>query len=142
MTTGHATASCCGLFEIDWQIPCAKGDGIADMFRIVGGVRLMACPAGSTLYRLIDMHEMKILVPIAKTGQSGREFLLGDGLLVTHETERVVARLVRGIEKLREKFPQHSEIIGAMGIMTGRAVFLSNGAMMVLVLFQICLHID
>jgi len=89
------------------------------MFRVVGCMGIMTGPAGPAFNRLVDMDEMQILVAVTKTGQSGGKFLFGDGILMTHEAELVITRLVWSIKKLGKGFLKHSEIIGSMGIMTG-----------------------
>ena len=111
MTTRQALASGSGFFKTDRQIPGSKGNSIADMFWIVSGMGIMTRSAGPALYLLINMQVMKILLAVAKTGQSLGKFLLGDGLLMTHKTELVKARLVWGVKNLREILPQHSEVI-------------------------------
>ena len=111
MAARAASAAGFCFLKIDRQMPGAKGNGIANVLRIVGGVRIVASPAGSSLVSLVDMDEMEILVAVAKTGQSGGILLFGDGFFMAHETELIVARLVRCIKKLREIFPQHPEVI-------------------------------
>ena len=141
MTARAAFAAGLSLLEIDRQMPGTKRNGISDMFRIVGGVGIVTCSAGSPLIGLVDMHVMEILVPVAKTGQRGGILFFSDGLLMAHETEFVVACLVGCIEKLREIFPQHSEVVGTVGIVTGRTIILPYRSVVVLVLLQNCLHI-
>ena len=141
MTARQALAAGCCLFKTDRQVPGSKGNAITDVFRIISGMGIMTCPAGPALYLLVDMQVMKIFFAVAKTGKSGGKFLLGDGLLVTHKTELVKARLVWGVKKLWEIFLQHSEVIRAVGIMTSRTVLLFYGAMMDLILLKNCLHV-
>jgi hypothetical protein len=89
------------------------------MFRVIGGVGIMTCPAGPPLYLLMDMNVMKVLIAVTKTGQSSGKFLTGDGLLMTHKTELIIIGIVGSIENRREVFTQYSEIIRTMGRMTG-----------------------
>jgi len=89
------------------------------MFRVVGCMGIMTGPAGPAFNRLVDMDEMQILVAVAKSRQSGGKFLFSDGILMTHEAEIVITRLVWRIKKFGKGFQEHSEVIGTMGIMTG-----------------------
>jgi len=108
-----------GFLKINRKHPGTKGNTVADMFRVVRGVGIMTCSAGSPLYVIIDMNEMKVLFAVPKTGQSGGKLLTGDGLLMTHKTELIIIFIVGGIENRREVFPQYPEIIGSMGRMAG-----------------------
>ena len=80
---------------------------------------IMTGPAGPAFRRLVDMDEMQILVAVAKSRQSGGKFLFSEGILMTHEAEIVITRLVWRIKKLGKGFKENSEIIGSMGGMTG-----------------------
>ena len=107
------------LFKPDRQLPASKRNRIPEMFRVVGCMDIMTGPAGPAFNRLVDMDEMQILVAVTKTGQSGGKFLISNGILMTHEAELVITRLVWSIKKLGKGLQKHSEIIGSMGIMTG-----------------------
>ena len=119
MAARQTLAAGFSLFKIDRQLPGSKGNLIPEMLRIIGCMGIMAGTAGPAFRRLVDMDEMQILVAVTKSRQSGGKFLFGDGILMTHEAEIVITRLVWSIKKLGKGFLKHSEIIGSMGIMTG-----------------------
>ena len=89
------------------------------MFRVVGCMGIMTGPAGPAFNRIVDMDEMQILVAVTKSRQSGGKFLISNSILMTHEAELVITRLVWSIKKLGKWLQKHSVIIGSMGIMTG-----------------------
>ena len=103
MAARQTLAAGFSLFKIDRQLPGSKRNPIPEMFRVVGCMGIMTGPAGPAFNRLVYMDEMQILVAVTKTGQSGGKFLFGDGILMTHEAELVITRLVWSIKKTRKR---------------------------------------
>lgn len=129
------------LMEPDRQRPCAERNGIPDVLRVVCGMRVMARPAGTALYRLVDMQEMEVLVPVPEACKGSGPGFQHKRFLMAVKAEVVVFRIKGRIKNRGEIFPEYPEIVGAVGIVACRAVFLLYRAVMVLVIFKIRFHI-
>ncbi len=80
------------------------------MPRVVGSVCVVACPARPS-FHLVHVHKVKIAVAISKIGHRRGNGVFCDILLMTHEAELVIVRIIRSIEELREELPEHPEIL-------------------------------
>ncbi len=111
------------------------------MLRVVCGMCIMASPAGTALYRLVDMHEMKVLVSIPETREGRGPGIKHKRLFMAVKAEVIVLRVKGRIKDRGEIFPEYPEIVGAMGVMTGRAIFLLYRAVVVRIPFEISFHV-
>jgi len=141
VTAGETLSAVLILDETDRQVPFGERHRVAYMLGVVGGMGVVACPAGPPLYRLVDMDEMEVLVAVPEAGQGRGPLHARQRLFVAHEAELVIVRVVRGIEERRKILLQNPEVFGAMGIVAAGAVMLSDGPMPVLVVRQELLHI-
>lgn len=68
------------------------------MFRVIGGVGVVAGAAGSTLWRLVDVYKVQVLVAIAEACQSRGFSVFCQSVIVAVKTELVIFRVVFSIE--------------------------------------------
>lgn len=130
-----------GLLETDRQFPGVEGNRIPHVAGIVGRVGIVACPAGASLYRFVDMDEMQVLIAVPESGQFCGSFVFGQGFFMAHVAQLVVFRVIAGIKNRGEVFTQNSEIFGTVGIVTPRAILLLYGAVKIGIGIQQGLHI-
>ena len=123
------------------ELPFCKGHLVANMFRIVRGMRVVARPARASFHKFIDMDKMQVLVAVSEIRQRSGHFILGNGLFMTHETKLVIIRVIARVEEFRETLAQHPEVLGSMGVVTARAIALFNGSMVVGIVRQNRLHV-
>ena len=96
-------------------------------------MHFVAGSAGPAFCRFINVDKMEILFTIPELSRVFGFQVPERGLVVTGKTEGVFSVRIGRVEISGIIFYQNTPIIGAVGIMTGRAVFLSHRAMSVLV---------
>ena len=132
LVTPGKTATAVHCFgKTDRQLVCTKGDSIADVPWVFGGMGIVTGTAGSAFRCLVDMNIMEILVAVSELGEGCRLRVLDEGIVVAHETESEIVRIIGGIELWCKKFTQDAEVVRAVGIMAGGAVLVFNGAVVI-----------
>lgn len=121
MATHHAGGAVLGFSEGYGIRPGAKGHLLADMLRLGAGMGVMAGDTAPPLLH-VDMKIMEIIFPVPEVGEGLGEFLLGDILVVTAETELIILRSVFFVELLGKILGKYPGVIRAMDIMAGHTV--------------------
>jgi len=128
---------------IDLQYPAfgPVRNAVPDLVFLFGCVDFVASPAGSAAFGFIDMHKVQVSRAIAELCQ-GRRLRFGDDrLLVTLEAEGVNFRIETRV-KLRGIFViEQAEILAAVRIVAGAAIFVGDRAVQFRVLSQQRLHV-
>ncbi len=105
MTPRSTLATGLRLDKVDRNKPSAKCYGIPNMSRVICRVSVMTSPAGST-FLLIDMDEVKVLIPISEPRHCCCLFVTGKRLFMAHKTQLIIINIVRGIKYRRERLSQ------------------------------------
>ena len=111
------------------------------MFRVVAGVHLVTGAARPTFDRLVDVAEVKVLIPVAKIGQGSRKPVQGQRLLVTAKAQTIFVLGKGGIKISRIRAFEQTEIVRPMRVMASRAILLADRPMPVTVLIQPFFHV-
>ncbi len=121
MATDNAGCAVLGLGNGNGIRPGAKGYLGADMFGLGADMGVMA---GHTITPLlhIDMEVMEVVFTVPEVGEGLGEFLLGDILIMTTETEFIILRPVLLIKFGGEILGKYPAVIGAMDIMAGHTI--------------------
>jgi len=111
------------------------------VFGVVAGMDFMARPASPSFDGLVDMAKMKVLIAVAEVGERRGEAIEDQGLLMAAKAETVFLLSKRSIKISGIRTLQQTEIVRAMGIVTGRAIFLPDRPVPVIIPVQPFLHV-
>ena len=87
MTAGQALPPLVCLDESHRKLPVGRTEryGVPDVAGVIGGVSIVACPAGASLGIFVDMDVMKVLLVISESGQCRGQLFTGKRLFMAHE---------------------------------------------------------
>ncbi len=97
---------------------------------------LMAGPASPSFDGLVDVAKMKVLIAVAKVGERRGEAIEDQCLLMAAKAETVFLWSKRGIKVSGITTLQQTEIVRAMRVVTGRAIFLPDRPVPITVALQ------
>ena len=99
------------------------------MFYLAAGMRIVARDTIPTFLH-VDMKKMQIIFAIPEIGQGTGEFILGNLLVVTAETQVIILRTVFLVKLLGVITRQKAAVLGTMHLMASLAITGLNRAML------------
>src|SRR5512135_3103127 len=141
MASRRALPAVCCFREADRKLPCRERHFVANVFRVVRGMRVVTRPAGASFHRFVHMDEMQVLIAVSEICERRGPVVFGYAFLMAHETKFIVILVIGRVEELREKLAQHPEIPGPVSVVTAGAIVLLNGAVMIGIVRQDVLHV-
>ena len=111
------------------------------MLGIVGGMNIMAGPAGPALL-LVHMYKMQVSVAVSEPGECFSGLFLSKSFFMAHEAEFIVIGVIGVIEDGGIILPQYAEVFGAVRVVTAGTVIFPYGTVPVRVLSKDFLHIS
>ena len=109
------------------------------MFCLAAGMRIVARDTIPTFLH-VDMKKIQIIFAIPEIGQGTGEFILGNLLVVTAETQVIILRTVFLVKLLGVITRQKAAVLGTMHLMASLAITGLNRAMLKMTAGDIIAH--